>query len=292
MTVGHSPMVRRRRLGAEFRQLREQHQLTNRQLAARLGWSVAKLSRLENARARTNLADIMDLLDHFGVVDGKREQLIALARDSINSGGWWQKYGRELDEWHVAYAEMEHGAIEIREFQMNLIPGLLQTAAYAQARVNSRAAVGLPPIDVGAAVQARLERQQVLTRDAPLRYEAIIEDVTLIRRCGPPGVRREQLDHLVKAAELPNVTLRVLHFEDPVADFWVPPCAFSLYRFADPEDPEVVMLETHSSDIQLGDVEDVKPYQTAFDRLRDAALSLEESIAMIESARDDLEEED
>lgn len=284
-------MVRRRRLGAEFRQLREQHKLTNRQLAARMGWSVAKLSRLENARARTNLADIMDLLDHFGVVDGKREQLVALARDSINSGGWWQKYSRELDEWHVAYAEMENGAVEIREFQMNLIPGLLQTADYARARANARASVGLSPINVDDAVQARLERQMILTRDAPLAYEAIVEDITLIRRCGPPGVRRGQLDQLVKLADLPNVTIRLLHYEDPVADYWVPPCAFSLYRFADPEDPEVVMLEAHSSDIQLGDVEDVKPYQMAFDRLRDAALSPEESIAMIEAARDDVEEE-
>lgn len=291
MTVGHSPMVRRRRLGGEFRRLREQHKLTNRQLAARMGWSVAKVSRLENARSKPNLADVMDLLDHFGVVDGKREQLIALARDAINTGGWWQKFTRDVDERQLFNAELENGAVDIREFQLTVIPGVLQTADYARARFASRPTVGLPAINVDAAVEVRQSRQAVLTRNVPLTYRALIDETVIVRRCGPRGVLRNQISHLLKLTALPDVELRLFPFDGHVEGHYMPLCSFSLYRFADPTDPEMVLLETATSDMSLGDEDEVSTYKLIFDRLWDAALSPEDTTNCFANALEHAEED-
>ncbi|MQA25150.1 MAG: helix-turn-helix domain-containing protein [Micromonosporaceae bacterium] len=272
MTVGASPMVRRRRLGGEVRLLREQHKLTNEQLAARLGWSVAKLSRLENARVRPDLADVMNLLDELGVTGAKREQLILIARDAADTSGWWRKYDKDVDPRQLANAEMENSAIEIQEFQLTVVPGLLQTADYARTRFESRPAVDLPPINVDAAVEARQTRQEVLTRDAPLSYRALIDETVIVRRCGPPGVLQDQLAHLLKLTELPNVEVRLFPYDGHTEGHYLPLCSFSLYRFADPSDPELALLETGTSDLVLGDEEDVSRYKLIFKHLWETAL--------------------
>ncbi|HEY9388379.1 MAG TPA: helix-turn-helix transcriptional regulator [Mycobacteriales bacterium] len=290
MSVGFSPIVRRRRLGTEIRILREHEKLTLTQLGGLVGWSAAKLSRLENARIRPDVGDVMDVLDALGVTGSRREQLIALARDASNSRGWWNAYDGEIDRRQLSFAEFENGAVQIREFQLTHIPGLLQTRAYAAARFASRPAVGLPPINIDAATETRIARQAILTSDTPPRYEALFEESALVRRCGPPDLRADQFDQLLEAAELPNVTLRVLPYNAHIDGCYIPSCSFSLYRFADPVDPEIAVLEMETSDLHLGDKEDVDRYKLIFDHLWAAALSPDETAGLLEACRDDPDE--
>lgn len=280
MPLTSSPMVRRQRLGAELKALRIAHGMTGEQVAARLGWlSNSKVSRLELGQSRPNLADILDMLDMYGVSGAKREELIAVARDAANISGWWRSIAG-MGPRQKSYIEIETGAAEIRQFHHSLIPGLLQTAEYGRARVESvRDLYG--NLDLAAEVRARQERQRVLTREEPPRYETVIEEVALKRKVAPADVMRAQVHQLAKLSELPNVTIRVLPTTAKVADFYVPHSAFSLYRFGDPLDPETVVLETLTSDVHLRDEEDVALYKQVFGWVRDAALSPEESADLL-----------
>lgn len=291
MSVGFSPVVRRRRLGTEIRMLREGEKLTLTQLGGLVGWSAAKLSRLENARIRPDVGDVMDVLDALGVAGPRRDELIALARDAANSRGWWNAYGAEVFDRQQPYAEYENGAVQIREFQITHVPGLLQTRAYAAARFACRPSIGLPPVDVDAAAEARIARQCVFTRPAPLSYQALLDVSALTRRCGPAGMRGEQFGHLADMAELPNITLRILSHETRIGEGYLPRCSFSLYRFADPVDPEIAVLETETSDLHIGDAEGVNRYKLVFDQMWAAAFSAEESIKLLTAARDNPDEE-
>ncbi|MGH3822640.1 MAG: helix-turn-helix domain-containing protein [Pseudonocardiaceae bacterium] len=275
-----SPMVRRRRLGAELRALRDRAGLTGEQVIERVGWpSASKLSRIENGRTRPDLSDIFDLLDLYGVTGADREKLIAIARDAANTRGWWRSFA-DLGHRQRGYAELEAGVIELREYQQSMIPGLLQTPDYARTRVLSEL-----PIhgrrDVGAEVTARQARQAVLTTENPPRYQAIIDEAALRRRAAPAEVVAAQLARLVELSALPSVTLRVLPLTAQIAEFYVPHTSFSLYRFTDPEDPDIVVLETLTSDLHLGDEEDVSRYKLLFDWLADVALPPEDSVTFL-----------
>lgn len=288
MPLTPSPVVRRERLGAELRQLRKTSGLTTlEQVVERLGWaSTSKLSRLEKGQSRPDLADIMDLLDLYGVTGGKREELIAIARDAANTRGWWRAFA-DLGQRQRGYAELEAGAAEIRQYQQLHIPGLLQTPEYARVRAMSgRDLYG--NLDMETEASARQARQRVLTREDPPRYVVILEEAALRRNVAPPDVLSDQFRHLAKMAERPNVTLRVLTLEAKVGDFYVPHTAFSLYRYPDPADPETVMLETLTSDVQLRDEDDLAPYKMVFGWLRDAALSEEESADFVTGLADQL----
>jgi hypothetical protein len=289
MSLGVSPIVRRRRLGAELSTLRQESKLTPVELGARLGWPAAKVSRLESARVRPDVGEVMDLLDALGIIGLRRERLVELARDAATTGGWWDAFDNVAEERQRLYAELESGAIEIWEFQLMLVPGLLQCPEYAAARFVSRSAVGMLPVDVHAAVQARLGRQALLTRDTPISYEAILDEALLLRRCGPPGVRSAQLAHLIHLARLPSVTLRVLPYDAAVTHNYIPSCAFSYFRLADPVDPELITLETPTSSLVLGDAEDVIHYKRLYETLRKSSFSPADTMMLLMTIRDDPE---
>ncbi len=275
-----SPMVRRKRLGAELRTLRDRAGLTGEQVIERVGWpAVSKLSRLENGRSRPDLSDILDLLDLYEVTGADREKIIAIARDAANTRGWWRSFS-ELGHRQRGYAQLEAGAVDIREYQLTMIPGLLQTLDYARTRVGSVLAIH-GNLETEVEVTARQARQAVLTRDDPPAYTAVIDEAALRRLAAPPDVMQAQVVHLVELAALPSVTLRVLPFAARIREFYLPHTAFSLYRFADPDDPEMVVLETLTSDLHLGDEEDLARYKLVFDWLADAALTPEESVTFL-----------
>ena len=275
-----SPMVRRRRLGAELRTLRDRAGLTGEQVIERVGWaSASKLSRIENGRSRPDLSDIFDLLDLYGVTGADREKLIAIGRDAANTRGWWRSFA-DLGHRQRGYAELEAGVVELRQYQQSMIPGLLQTPDYARTRVHSE----LPmhgSLDAAAEVAARQARQVVLTADDPPHYQAIIDEAALRRRATPVEVMVAQFARLVELSAQPTVTLRVLPLDARIGDYYMPHSSFSLYRFADPEDPDIVVLETLTSDLHLGDDEDVSRYKLLLDWLAAAALPPEESVTFL-----------
>ncbi|GAA1795085.1 helix-turn-helix transcriptional regulator [Luedemannella flava] len=278
MPVGHSPLFRRRRLGEELRDLREAKGLKLQALAAELGWSHTKLSRLENAKVRPDVADVMDLLEALGVEPAQEQRLITLARQA-NQRGWWKAYA-EMPQRQAGYAELEAGAREIWQYSLAFVPGLLQTEAYARVRFADREATA--QFDTNDAVAGRQARQRILSADEAVNFTVVLDEALLRRVTAPADVWRGQLEHLVAAAGWPNVTVRVLPFGAELPHHAAALTGFSLYRFRDPNDPDVVCVETETSELQLGDEEDVARYRVMRDRLLTAALGPEDSIALIQ----------
>lgn len=273
-------MVRRRRLGAELRTLRDRAGLTGEQVIERVGWpSPSKLSRIENGRTRPDLSDILDLLDLYGVTGADREKLIAIARDAANTRGWWRSFA-DLGHRQRGYAELEAGVFELRQYHQSIVPGLLQTPDYARTRVLSELPIH-GSLDVEAEVAARQTRQALLTAEHPPRYQAVIDEAALRRTAAPAEVMAAQLARLVELSALPAVALRVLPLGARIGDFYVPHNSFSLFRYADPEDPDIALVETVTSDLQLHDEEDVSRYRLVFDWLAVAALPPEESVTFL-----------
>jgi transcriptional regulator with XRE-family HTH domain len=287
----HSPIVRRRRLGAQLRRLREAAGLTGEQVIHRLGWaSASKLSRLENGRSRPDLGDVLDLLDLYAVGPKVRAELMAITRDAGDVRQWLRSYP-VMTRRQRGYAELEAGSVQIREYSPALVPGLLQTPEYARMRILScRPLLGLPangrdPDDPETEVAARLARQSLLTRDnAPPAYAAVLEEAALISRGGPPHVVRGQLAHLRERAALPNVTLQVLPRDARIADWYVPHIAFSIYRYAHPDDPAALAIEGLTTDLVSTGGAELDRYALVFDWLRAAALTPEETLTWLADA--------
>ncbi|MGA4730227.1 helix-turn-helix domain-containing protein [Micromonospora taraxaci] len=279
MPLPTSPVIRRARLGAELRQLRRREALTLEQVCDRLGWaSTSKLSRIELGQSRPDLADVLDLLDIYKVPSPAREALIVIARDAATSRGWWKTLG-EMSERQRTYAELEAGAADIVEYQPSVVPGLLQTPAYARVLVTAGARL-TPEVDVEAEVRARALRQEVLRRAYPPHYTAVLAEAVCDPGDLPEAVWREQLRHLVAVTGLSHVTVRLL--PRGVAGGGLHPLTpYSCYAFPDPADPRTVMLEALTTDVRLATLLDVDRYQRMTEALLAAALSPEETVTAL-----------
>ena len=286
------PILRRRRLGLELRRLREAAGLTGDQVIDHIGWaSASKLSRLENGRSRPDPQDVRDLLDLYRVDDTLRAELLGITQEAGDIRGWLKNFPA-MTQQQRSFAELEAGCAEISEYNPVLVPGLLQTTGYARMRIASAWHVdqeaGDPEAgeDIETEIKARLARQSLLTRetDAP-RYTAVLEESALGHRAGPPEVLREQLAQLCELAMLPNVTLHVLLRDTPIGQWYLPPTAFSLYRFADPLDPETLAIEGGFTDVMSTEVIALNRYKVVFKWLCTAALTATDTLSwLIESA--------
>ncbi|RKN50693.1 helix-turn-helix domain-containing protein [Micromonospora endolithica] len=278
MALSTSPVIRRARLGAELRQLRRRESLTLEQVCDRLGWaSTSKLSRIELGQSRPDLADVLDLLDVYQVPTPKRDALIVIARDAATSRGWWKALG-EMGERQRTYAELEAGAASIVEFQPAIVPGLLQTPAYARLRVVAGRLLD-PTVDVEADVRARVSRCEVLRRADPPRYTALLTEAACDPGDNPDEVWREQMRHLVELAGLAHVTIRLLPRGRAAKGALHPLTPYSCYSFPDPADPRTVMLEGLTTDVRLTTEADVERYDRLTGWLSAAALSAERTVA-------------
>jgi transcriptional regulator with XRE-family HTH domain len=288
-----SPILRRRRLGAELRRLRESAGLTGDQVIERVGWaSASKLSRLENGRSRPDLRDVLTLLDLYKVTGAARDELAGITKDAGDMRGWLRSYP-VMTQRQRSYAELEAGCAEICEYSPVIVPGLLQTPTYARVRIVSSRPLTIDSTgpdkmdadDPETEVQARMARQSLLTRDVePPRYAAVFEEAALGRRSGPPDVIRKQLIRLCELARLPNMTIQVLPRDATIADWYLPHTAFSLYRFADPQDPETLAVEGISSNLMLTDRDELNRYSVVFEWLQTAALPAEETLSWLTEA--------
>lgn len=289
-----SPFVRRLRLASELRALRTEAGLTHDQLARRIGQSRAQISRLENGHI-VDQADVLAILDTLGV-DGERwTQIVTIAREA-GERGWWE-YHRAMGERQKRYADLEAGATTIREYQQNVIPGLLQTAEFVRARTDVTAE--LEPMEgtsVDAVLAGRAGRQRMLRRPGAPRYEAVIDEVAIRRLSAPPEIVRDQLHHLAAIATQAgppanaathsgsHITLRVLPVDARIDGYTVPRSAFSIYTYADPGDPTVVAVDTVTDDLLLTSHDAVRRYLHLYQRLHDASLSQQDSVDLLTKA--------
>jgi hypothetical protein len=251
-------------LGAHLRRLRED-QGVNREDA---GWEIraseSKISRMELGRVGFKERDVADLLTLYGVDDvDERERLLALARQS-NTPGWWHRYGDVLANWFQSYLGLEAAAAMIRTYEVQFVPGLLQTRNYARAVVllGHRGASGE---EIERRVSLRMARQQLLGRDNPPQLWAVVDEAALRRPIGGREVMRAQIEALIAAAKLPNVRLQVIPFL--AGGHAAAGGAFSILRFPDRDLPDVVYIEQLTSALYLDKRDDVDHYAAAMETL-------------------------
>ncbi|HEY8452980.1 MAG: helix-turn-helix transcriptional regulator [Micromonosporaceae bacterium] len=268
------PTVRRILLGAQLRRLREAKGVTREAAGWEIRASESKISRMELGKVGFKERDVADLLTLYGVTDEReRQALLELARKA-NAPGWWHVYGDLLPSWFQAYLGLEGAAQLIRTYEMQLVPGLLQTEDYARAVIR----IGHPGAsvaDIERRVDLRMTRQQVLTRAQPPRLWAVMEEAVLRRPIGGREVLRNQIEHLIKAIELPNVRLQLVPLE--AGGYASAGGPFTILRFADQELPDVVYVEQLNSALYLDKRDDVDSYVAAMERLCVDALSPEDT---------------
>jgi transcriptional regulator with XRE-family HTH domain len=211
MPLRSTATARQERLGTELRKMREAAGITARDTARLLGTDPAKVSHIEAGRLGVSEERLRRLASFY--VCGDDALVDALVAMAVGSGrkGWWEAYRGVVPAWMLDIAEMEHNGSALRSIQVSHIPGLLQTEAYSRT-VNGNAVPPLPLNDLEARVAFQMERAQVLHRDPPIPYQAVIHEAALRMRFGGPEVTRQQLEHLLDVARLEHVTVRILPF--------------------------------------------------------------------------------
>ena len=278
MATAQGPTVRRRRLGAELRRLRESAGLTLVEAARHLDTSDSTLSRVENGRGRVRRTDVQAMLDLYGVHEETlRESLLRITRD-VRRQGWWQNFRDVISEPYGDYISLEMDAVSQRIHTIELIPGLLQTQEYTRALAEAWL-VWETPEEINNFVTVRAERQQVLTRDDPLHLWAVINELALREMVGGPEVMRAQLEHLLAGGRQPNITIQIIPFA--VGGHAMMDQPFIILGFAEATDPDVVCLDHLTSTLYIETSDEVGRYTHMFDHLRSAALSPRESMSKI-----------
>src|SRR3954452_2931665 len=207
MSVRQSPTVRRRRLGAELRRLREYAGLTCEQVGESLDCSASKISRMENARVAARIIDVQALCRLYQADDELCENLMTLAREA-KTPGWWQRFDDGVPDWFDTFLGMESVAATIRTYEIQLIPGLLQTDGYARALVEAGELASAETVE--RSVEIRSVRRTTLTSENPPQYWAILSEAVLHRTVGGSAVMRDQLLHIAELGALRHVTVQII----------------------------------------------------------------------------------
>ncbi|MGH3907396.1 MAG: helix-turn-helix domain-containing protein [Pseudonocardiaceae bacterium] len=273
----HTPTVRLRRLAAELRRLRGAADMSREDVSEQTGVNNATLYRIDTARARPQMRTLAALLNSYGVDTEQREYLTTLCREAARQG-WLRPYHSDLPEEYTAYISFEAEAAGVRNYESLFIPGLLQTEDYALAVVRGT----LPSAtdaEVADRVQARMERQGVLTKDAPLKLWAIVDEAALRRVVGGADVMRAQLRRLADAAKTPNITFQVIPFGAGAHPGM--PGSFVLMDFSDPMDTDLIYIDSMAGDLFLETDADIRRYTSVFDNLRAIALSPDDSASFL-----------
>jgi hypothetical protein len=252
-------------LGAHLRRLREAKGITR----ADAGWPIraseSKISRMELGRVGFKERDVADLLTLYGITDEQeRERLLALVHDA-NAPGWWHAYTDVFPDWFEQYLGLEAGASMIRTYEIQFVPGLLQTKEYARAVVMIQHS-GAPQSELERRVELRATRQDVLLREPePVQLWAVVDEAALRRPVGNLEVMRRQVEHLVELAKRPNVILQVVPFR--AGGHAAAGGNFSILRFPDPDLPDMVYIEQLNSAQYLDKPGHADEYAVAMERL-------------------------
>ena len=276
--------MRRIQLGSRLRALRLAKGLSREEAGHPIRASESKISRMELGRVGFKERDITDLLTLYGVEDlEEREKMLALLHEA-NAPSWWQSYG-DVDAWFQSYLDLERAAELIRSYEIQFVPGLLQTEAYARAVISLGYGEGAPE-EIDRRVRLRMARTELLLRpDAP-RMWVVLDEAVLRRTIGGRAVLHGQIEWLIEAARMPNVQIQVLPFS--AGGHAAAGGAFSILRFPYEELSDVVYIEHLTSGLYLDKQEDVDQYAAAIGRLFIEAAPLSRTDELLRGIRDDL----
>jgi transcriptional regulator with XRE-family HTH domain len=269
-----SPTVWRRRLGNELRKLRDAAGLTIDDVATRLECSSSKISRIETSQVGATPRDVRDMLELYDVSDTQRDELIQLAREARQKS-WLAAYS---DLPFAPLIGLEAAAASLRTYSALIIPGHLQTKAYAEAVIRA-VRPDLPDKELERRVELRLRRQQFLTQDDPSLFWAVLDEAVLCRPVGGTDVMRQQLQRLIELAPRENVTMQVLPFS--AGAHAAMDGEFTIVSFRNPADPDTVYIESATDDLYIEDSDAVRRHNALFDDLRAAALGTPESLEFL-----------
>jgi transcriptional regulator with XRE-family HTH domain len=274
-------MVRRRRLAAELRGIRESKGKSGDAVAAALRWSPSKISRYELARTGLKPREVERLLDYYEITGSRRALLLELAEDASRKG-WWEEFADSLSADYQQFIGLEHEASSIAVWHVEAVPGLLQTEAYARHVISSYSQVEpIAPGMIERMVRVRMRRQQALTREPPLQLSVVLDESVLTRRIGADSVMHEQLQRLVREADRPNITLQILPLD---AQHTVFAESFVIFRFGPDNDAmlqDVVSAEHLRNAFSVEGERETYLHRIAFKMLADSALEPSASRALI-----------
>ncbi|MEV5151286.1 helix-turn-helix transcriptional regulator [Streptomyces werraensis] len=275
-----APTLLKMLVGVQLAGFREDAGLSQDQAARSVGFSGAKLSRIESGKGRRppTETDVRALLELYGTDDYEASVLLKLLQRA-GEPGWWQRYDKRLmPEWFDRLVGLQEAAATIRTFEIQYVPGLLQTADYTRAVVE-RGLPNAPASEVQRRVELRMRRAQLLFREDAPRLWAVIDESVLLRVLGDRTVMRDQLDHLARMAGRPNVTLQIVPLN--VTNASAPAIPVTYLRFGGLDLPDVVYLEHIRSANFLEDRDETEEYRIVLDRLADEALTPRESVEML-----------
>ena len=281
--MGESPTARRRHVGAELRRLREAARISREQVAELLECSISKVTKIELGDVAIKRKELDALLDTYGAPADGRSDLLAVAREA-KKRDWYSSLG--APGWFRKFLGLESSATEIKTFEAELIPGVIQTEDYVRAVIEA-VSPELPAGDLERRMQVRSERQAQLFGQDPPRFTAIFSEAAIRRVVGGPKVMSAQLKFLVEAQSEPHIELQVLPFRagaHAAIGF-----TFILLQFASDDVPSVAYLEDLTSAAYLDKSVHLQTYRLAFDRLRGAALGPADSAVLIKQAIGELE---
>jgi len=257
------PTVSRIVLGTQLRRLREAAGITREEAGHAIRASHAKISRLELGRVGFKERDVVDLLTLYGVTgEAERATVLELMRQA-NTKVWWQQHSDLLPNWFETYLRLEQVAKVIRTYQLQFVPGLLQSEEYARAVIGHGHSRSTDELD--RRVQLRMERQQMLHQPEAPHLWAVIDEAALTRPFGPTRVMRDQLRYLLEASAAPNIHVQVLPFRSGAHA--AAGGSFSILRFAEPDLPDVVYLEQLTSAVYLDKRAEVEDYMLIMERV-------------------------
>ncbi|MFB7937173.1 helix-turn-helix domain-containing protein [Streptomyces sp. NPDC127049] len=285
-----APTVGQVVLGRRLQDLRERSGLKREEAAKVLHVAPATVRRMETAEVALKIPYVQLLLKTYGITDAEAEAFVALAEEA-NLPGWWQRFHDVLPGWFSMYVSLEGAASLIRAYEPQFVPGLLQTEGYARAILRSGAVGGggdaAREEDIDRHVALRMERQSLLTREDAPRFWVIMDETVFRRPVGDgPEVMRDQLDRLLEASELPNVTLQIAEFASGHHPGTYGP--FVLFRFAMPELPDMVYSEYLTGAVYLDARPEVASHLEVMDRMAAQAATAQRTKEILKDLRKEL----
>ncbi|MEV4113035.1 helix-turn-helix transcriptional regulator [Nonomuraea sp. NPDC049695] len=281
---GSGPTALRILLGSQLRKLREAKNVTREEAGHLIRGSESKISRMELGRVGFKERDVADLLTLYGVVDKQARAAVLDLVATANEPGWWHRFNDVLPTWFQAYVGLEEAAARIRTYEVQFVPGLLQTKEYARAVVTAGSA-GIGAEEISRRVDLRLERQRMFERqDGPV-FWAVIDEAALRRPIGGVEVMRAQIEHLVELMRQPKITIQIMPFS--FGGHSAEGGAFSILRFPDPDLPDVVYVEQLASALYLDKREDVDRYTEVMERLCAVSTTPDETVGLLRTIADE-----
>jgi transcriptional regulator with XRE-family HTH domain len=265
MVGGRNPVAEQRRLRGELRRLRSSAELTQKQVATALEWSLSKVIRIEGGAVGLSITDLKALLALYDVTDQSRIDDLSAAARASREKAWWDEYRAHASPELINYIAVEASASALWEYQTFIVPGILQTPSYIR---GLGADFGFSDDATERAIAMRTERRRLLTDAHPLEAKFVLHEAVVSRAIGSADTMREQLDFLKELNRLPNVSIQVMTFRRGVTDGMQ--SSFRIFELAD-QDHHVYLDQPGCAVLARTDPSEVGRYLDAFKRLLDPA---------------------